>query len=252
MAPKKNSLYILYENFEETIGINDRIALSKAEALMRKRINETHMRNGVTLIDPNNTYIGPEVTIEADVVIEPNTRIQGQTSIGEGTTIGLNSNITDCTIGSNTVIEQSVVEESEIGNDVKIGPFAHIRPSSEIKDRAKIGNFVEVKKAVIGENSKASHLSYLGDAEIGDDVNIGCGAITVNYDGKNKHLTKIEDGAFIGCNANLIAPVTIEKGAYVAAGSTITKNVPEKALSIARVKQTNKEGYVERLNKQKK
>ncbi|QHS23885.1 bifunctional UDP-N-acetylglucosamine diphosphorylase/glucosamine-1-phosphate N-acetyltransferase GlmU [Virgibacillus sp. MSP4-1] len=235
------------DNFAETMGVNDRVALSRAEKHMRIRINEGHMRNGVTLIDPEHTYIGPDVKIEQDVIIEPGCTIDGSTVIRTEAFIGANTEIKNCEIGSGTTIKQSVAHDSKIGEYVKIGPYAHIRPSSDIKNNVKIGNFVEVKKSVFEEGSKASHLSYVGDAEVGKEVNIGCGTITVNYDGENKHKTIIEDGAFIGCNSNLVAPVTIEKGAYVAAGSTITKNVPEESLSIARSRQTNKEGYVERL-----
>ncbi|GAA0504054.1 bifunctional UDP-N-acetylglucosamine diphosphorylase/glucosamine-1-phosphate N-acetyltransferase GlmU [Salinibacillus aidingensis] len=235
------------DNFAETMGVNDRVALSRAEKHMRIRINEGHMRNGVTLIDPEHTYIGPDVKIEQDVTIEPGCNIDGSTVIRTEAFIGANTEIKNCEIGSGTTIKQSVAHDSKIGEYVKIGPYAHIRPSSDIKNNVKIGNFVEVKKSVFEEGSKASHLSYVGDAEVGKEVNIGCGTITVNYDGENKHKTIIEDGAFIGCNSNLVAPVTIEKGAYVAAGSTITKNVPEESLSIARSRQTNKEGYVERL-----
>mgnify|MGYP001943984782 CR=1 FL=1 len=236
-------------DFEETIGVNDRVALAMAEKIMRRRINEYHMRNGVTIIDPEQTYIGADVVIESDVVIEPGSKIIGQSIIKSNAVIGLNCEIENSYIGEYTEIKQSVVTDSKIGNYVKVGPFAHIRPESELKDNVKIGNFVEVKKSIIDENSKASHLTYLGDSEIGKDVNIGCGTITVNYDGKNKYKTIIEDEAFIGCNSNLVAPVTVKKGAYVAAGSTITKDVPEKALAIARSRQENKEGYVERLNR---
>ena len=232
------------ENFDETIGVNDRVALSRAEAIMRKRINESHMRNGVTIIDPQTTYIGPDVTISSDTIIYPGTVLSGVTSIGEECIIGPNTEIIDSKVGNLTAIKQSVVSKSEIGNQVTIGPFAHIRPESHIYDDVKIGNFVEVKKSQFGEGSKASHLSYIGDAEIGKDVNLGCGSITVNYDGENKFLTKVEDGAFIGCNSNLVAPVTVGKNAYVAAGSTITNDVPEKALAIARQRQTNKNDYV--------
>lgn len=231
-------------SFEETLGVNDRVALSEAERIMRARINERHMRAGVTIIDPANTYIGPDVIIGSDTVLQPGTVLAGKTVIGEDCLIGPNSEIRDCAIGSRTVIRQSAAFDSEIGSDVTVGPFAHIRPDSSLADEVKVGNFVEVKKASLGHGSKASHLSYIGDAEVGSDVNIGCGTITVNYDGKNKFLTKVEDGAFIGCNSNLIAPVTIKKGAYVAAGSTITKEVPEDALAIARSHQENKENYV--------
>jgi bifunctional UDP-N-acetylglucosamine pyrophosphorylase / glucosamine-1-phosphate N-acetyltransferase len=239
------------DSFAETLGVNDRVALAEAERTMKKRINEFHMRNGVSLIDPDNTYIGPDVTIGQDTVIFPGTTISGTTAIGSECQLGPNSEISDCEIGNNTVIRQSAAYNSKIGSEVNIGPFAHIRPDSDIHDEVKIGNFVEIKKAVFGRGSKASHLSYIGDAEVGADVNIGCGSITVNYDGKNKFLTKIEDGVFIGCNSNLVAPVTIGKGAYVAAGSTITEDVPGEALALARARQVNKEDYVGKMNVKK-
>jgi bifunctional UDP-N-acetylglucosamine pyrophosphorylase/glucosamine-1-phosphate N-acetyltransferase len=236
-------------SFDETLGVNDRIALSQAEKIMKKRINKEHMKNGVSLIDPDQTYISSDAVIGRDTVIYPGTMILGETVIGEDCIIGPNTEIKDCTVQNGTTIRQSVAHDSEIGNSVAIGPFAHIRPMSNISDDVKIGNFVEIKKSTMGRGSKASHLSYIGDAEVGVDVNLGCGSITVNYDGKNKFLTKIGDGAFIGCNSNLIAPVTIGKGAYVAAGSTVTNDVPEKALTVARSRQVNKENYVDRLNK---
>lgn len=235
-------------DFEETLGVNDRVALAEAERIMRQRINKQHMQNGVTIIDPLTTYIGSDVEIGADTVVMPGSMINGKTTIGSDCKIGPNSEIKDCRIGDATVIRQSVAYDSQIGSGVNIGPFAHIRPQSDILDDVKIGNFVEIKKAVFGKGSKASHLSYIGDAEVGSDVNIGCGSITVNYDGKNKYLTKIEDGVFVGCNSNLIAPVTVGKGAYIAAGSTITENVPGDALALARARQINKENYVQKLN----
>lgn len=235
-------------DFEETLGVNDRMALAEAERIMRQRINKQHMQNGVTLIDPLTTYIDSDAEIGADTVIMPGTIIRGKTIIGSDCKIGPNSEIKDCRIGDATVIRQSVAYDSHIGSGVNIGPFAHIRPQSDIHDDVKIGNFVEIKKAVFGKGSKASHLSYIGDAEVGSDVNIGCGSITVNYDGKNKYLTKIEDGVFVGCNSNLIAPVTVGKGAYIAAGSTITENVPGDALALGRARQVNKENYVQKLN----
>lgn len=234
-------------DFEETLGVNDRVALSQAEQILRKRINETHMRNGVTIIDPLTTYIEADVQIGQDTVISPGSFIKGKSIIGQDCLIGPNTEISNCEIGDGTEVLQSVVHESSIGSFVKIGPFAHVRPQSDIKDSVKIGNFVEIKKTVFGEGSKASHLSYIGDAEVGENVNIGCGSITVNYDGKNKHLTKIEDNVFIGCNSNLVAPVTVGEGAYVAAGSTITQDVPPEALSVARARQVNKEDYVKNL-----
>nr|WGE07908.1 bifunctional UDP-N-acetylglucosamine diphosphorylase/glucosamine-1-phosphate N-acetyltransferase GlmU [Bacillus subtilis] len=235
-------------NFQETLGVNDRVALSQAEQFMKERINKRHMQNGVTLIDPMNTYISPDAVIGSDTVIYPGTVIKGEVQIGEDTIIVPHTEIMNSAIGSRTVIKQSVVNHSKVGNDVNIGPFAHIRPDSVIGNEVKIGNFVEIKKTQFGDRSKASHLSYVGDAEVGTDVNLGCGSITVNYDGKNKYLTKIEDGAFIGCNSNLVAPVTVGEGAYVAAGSTVTEDVPGKALAIARARQVNKDDYVKNIH----
>ncbi|NBJ71246.1 MULTISPECIES: bifunctional UDP-N-acetylglucosamine diphosphorylase/glucosamine-1-phosphate N-acetyltransferase GlmU [Clostridia] len=239
-------------DFAETLGINDRIALAQAEKIMKQRINEYHMRNGVAIIDPDQTYIEPDVTIAADTIIHPGTIIKGNTVIEENAEIGPYSELSNCYVGSGTVIKQSVVNDSKIGNDVKIGPYAHIRPDSAIGDKVKVGNFVEIKKTSLGENSKVSHLSYIGDAHVGSKVNVGCGTITVNYDGKHKYVTIIDDESFIGCNSNLIAPVTIGKGSYIAAGSTINKDVPEGSLSIARAKQMNKEGYASRIKNRKK
>ncbi|MFC7061762.1 bifunctional UDP-N-acetylglucosamine diphosphorylase/glucosamine-1-phosphate N-acetyltransferase GlmU [Halobacillus seohaensis] len=239
-------------DFSESLGVNDRVALSKAEKLMKKRINEAHMRNGVSIIDSDNTYIGPDVSIGQDVTIYPGSIVDGKTLIENDVTVGPHSTITDCHIGPGTVVKQSVATNSLIGSGVQIGPFAHIRPDSSLGNDVKIGNFVEVKKATFGEGSKASHLSYIGDADVGSGVNIGCGTITVNYDGHNKYMTTIEDDAFIGCNSNLVAPVTVGKGAYVAAGSTINKDVPAEALSIARSRQTNKEGYASKFQSNKK
>ncbi|QPC47976.1 bifunctional UDP-N-acetylglucosamine diphosphorylase/glucosamine-1-phosphate N-acetyltransferase GlmU [Mangrovibacillus cuniculi] len=233
-------------NFNETIGVNDRVALSQAETLMRKRINEEHMRNGITIIDPLTTYIESDVVIGRDTIVLPGTFIKQGSEIGENCTVGPQSEIVASKIGNHTTIRQSVVTESEVGDDVQVGPFAHIRPNSKVENEAKVGNFVELKKAQLGKGSKVSHLSYMGDANIGDGVNIGCGTITVNYDGTSKYVTTIEDGAFVGCNTNLIAPVTVEKGAYVAAGSTITEDVPSESLAIARARQVNKEGYVKK------
>ena len=235
------------DNFEETLGVNDRVALAQAEKTMKLRINENHMRNGVTIMDPENTYIQPDVVIESDAVIYPGTIIGGKSIIRGNAVIGPNSEIQNCEIGEYSVVKQSVATDSKIGDRVNIGPFAHIRPDANIGDDAKIGNFVEIKKAELGQGSKVSHLSYIGDAKVGSNVNVGCGTITVNYDGKNKYLTTIEDDAFIGCNSNLVAPVTIGKGSFIAAGSTITKDVPSDALSVARARQSNKEGYASRL-----
>lgn len=235
------------ENFSETLGVNDRVQLAAAEKLMKRRINERHMRNGVTLTDPDTVYIASGVEIGPDTIIEPGTFLGGNTRIGSECTVGPHTQMTDSTVEDRTVIKQSVVSNSSIGSGVQIGPFAHIRPASDIGDEAKIGNFVETKNSRIGKGSKASHLGYIGDAEIGQDVNFSCGAITVNYDGQNKHLTKVEDGVMIGCNVNLVAPVTVGKNAFIAAGSTITDAVPQEALSIARSRQTTKEDYARKL-----
>ncbi len=248
IAQKESQKVAAYQtkSFEETIGVNDRVALSQAEVLMKRRINAQHMRNGVTIIDPANTYIGTDVKIGTDVVIEPGCVLKGNTTIEDEAVIGPNSEVNDCHIGANTVLRHSVATSSYIGQRVQVGPFAHIRPDASLGDDVKVGNFVEIKKSKIDNKSKVPHLSYIGDAEIGSGVNIGCGAITVNYDGKNKFKTTIEDDAFIGCNANLIAPVTIGKGALVAAGSTIHQDVPGDALSIGRAKQVNKEEYAKK------
>lgn len=235
------------EDEDEIIGINDRVALATASNLMKRRINEIHLRNGVTLMDIDNTYIGPDVTIDSDVTIYPGTVLTGETHIGASSIIGPNTEIVDCHIGNNSLIRQSVVTNSKIGSNVNIGPFAHIRPETNIGDEVRVGNFVEVKKSTIDNRSKVSHLSYIGDATLGTNVNVGCGSITVNYDGKNKHETVIEDDSFIGCNTNLIAPVTVKKGSLIAAGSTINEDVPEDALAIARTPQVNKEGYAKKF-----
>lgn len=232
---------------DELLGVNDRVALSQAESYMRRRLAMHHMREGVTIIDPASTYIGADVVIGSDTVLLPGTMLEGATVIGENSTIGPNTHLKNSHIGSHTTVHSSVVTDSKIADHVAVGPFAHIRPGSDLGNHVKIGNFVEVKKATIDEGSKLSHLTYMGDAEIGKNVNIGCGTISVNYDGKNKFKTTIEDNAFIGCNSNLVAPVTVGKGAYVAAGTTVTKNVTEDSLAIGRVKQENKEGYAKRI-----
>ncbi|HEX7065161.1 MAG TPA: bifunctional UDP-N-acetylglucosamine diphosphorylase/glucosamine-1-phosphate N-acetyltransferase GlmU [Bacillales bacterium] len=235
------------DDFTETLGVNDRVQLARAEKVMQQRINEGHMRNGVTFIDPGAAYVDADVKIRQDTVIYPGTFISGETTIGEDCVLGPQTEIKNAVLGNETIVKQSVIHDSSIGSRVNIGPFAHIRPDSDIGNKAKIGNFVEVKKSTIGEGSKASHLGYIGDAEIGRNVNFSCGAITVNYDGSSKHLTRVKDGAFIGCNVNLVAPVTVEKAAFVAAGSTITDTVPEEALAIARSRQTTKENYAKKL-----
>ncbi|WP_425355427.1 bifunctional UDP-N-acetylglucosamine diphosphorylase/glucosamine-1-phosphate N-acetyltransferase GlmU [Saccharibacillus sacchari] len=234
-------------DLDESIGVNDRVVLSQAEAAMRERIVREHMLGGVTVIDPSSTYIGADVTIGSDTVLYPGTVITGQTTIGEDCKIGPNSEIENAVIGNGTAVSHSVVRDSKVGDHVSVGPFAHLRPGASLAEGVKVGNFVEVKNAEIGQDSKVSHLSYVGDAKVGSRVNIGCGAITVNYDGFNKSLTEIEDDAFVGSNVNLIAPVHVGQGAYVVAGSTITKQVPAGDLAIGRARQENKPGYADKI-----
>ncbi|WML36324.1 bifunctional UDP-N-acetylglucosamine diphosphorylase/glucosamine-1-phosphate N-acetyltransferase GlmU [Clostridium sp. OS1-26] len=232
--------------FEETMGINSRVQLSEAEKVMRKRINQMHMDNGVTLIDPDCTYIDTDVEIGNDTIIYPGNVIQGKTVIGENCTIHSNSRIKDSIIDKNVTIQCSTILESKIGEGTTVGPFAYVRPESVIGKSARIGDFVEIKKSTIGDETKVSHLTYIGDAEIGSKCNFGCGTVVVNYDGQKKYKTVIGDNAFIGCNTNLVAPVKINKDTYIAAGSTITDEVPEGALAIARCKQVNKEGWLKK------
>ncbi|KQL46996.1 bifunctional N-acetylglucosamine-1-phosphate uridyltransferase/glucosamine-1-phosphate acetyltransferase [Brevibacillus choshinensis] len=232
---------------DETMGVNDRVQLSEAEAYMRRRIAVCHMRNGVTILDPSSTYIEADVTIEADTVIHPGTFLRGRTTIGADCVIGPQADLTDVQVADCVSLTYTVMVDARVEQESTIGPFAYVRPGSLIGPKAKIGDFVELKNAKIGEGSKVPHLSYVGDAEIGDGVNIGCGTITVNYDGAVKHKTVVQDGAFIGCNSNLVAPVTVGQNAYVAAGSTITQDVPDNALAIARERQVNKIDYANRM-----
>lgn len=234
---------------EELMGVNSRLELSKAEALMRKRINEFHLLNGVTIIDPSSTYIEADVEIESDTIVYPGVMLHGNTKIGTGCIIGMNTSITNSTIGNYTEVKNSVIIDSTVGENTTVGPYAYLRPKSDIGNHVKIGDFVEVKNATIENNSKASHLSYIGDAHVGKNVNIGCGVVFVNYDGKNKFKSVVKDGAFIGSNSNLVAPVTVQEKGYIATGSTITEDVPKGALAIARQRQVVKEGWVEKKEK---
>ncbi len=238
-----------YETLDlaESIGVNDRVALSEAEGFMRERLAKKHMLNGVTIIDKASTYIGADVEIGSDTILYPGTMLKGNTVIGEDCIIGPNTEIDNSVVGNGTTIRQSIAAEAKVGNAVNVGPFAYLRPGTELADEVKVGDFVELKNAKIGHGSKVPHLSYVGDAEVGAGVNIGCGAITANYDGYNKFKTIIEDDVFIGSNSNLIAPVHIGKGAYVVAGSTITGDVKENDLAIARARQENKAGYADKI-----
>ena len=218
------------EDANECLGINTREELADAVAVLRSRINSHWMDEGVTLVDPASTYIDTDVRIGRDTVIEPGCQILGGTVVGEG-----------CHIKAYTVIESS-----RIGDDVSVGPSSHLRADTQLDQGVKIGNFVELKNAVLGEGTKAAHLTYIGDATVGERVNFGCGSVVVNYDGFAKHHTSVGDDVFIGCNVNLIAPVTVRNHSYVAAGSTINLEVPEQALAVARAKQRNIDGWVAR------
>lgn len=229
---------------EEVMGINDREQLSHAERVIRERTNRRLMKEGVTIIDPAATHIHPSVEIGEDTVIHPACTITGTTRIGSGCVIEQNVVISDSTIGDGCWIKaSSYIEGSTVGSRVTIGPMAHLRPDTILGDEVKIGNFVETKKIRMGRGSKASHLTYLGDAEIGSDVNIGCGTITCNYDGTRKHQTVIGDRVFVGSDVQFVAPVTVGEGSLIAAGTTVTKDVPPDSLAIARSPQINKEGW---------
>lgn len=225
---------------KERLIVDSSKKLDKAARVIKKRINKRHMKAGVFFADSNASYIGPKVKIGEGSLILPGTCIEGETIIGSGCVIGPNSRLVDMEIGDKVTVSNAVALESKIGSETSIGPFAYIRPHCIIGDHVKVGDFVEIKNATIGNHSKASHLAYVGDADLGERINIGCGTITVNYDGKLKHRTVIEDEAFIGSNSNLVAPVTIKSGAFIAAGSTITEDVPENALGIARARQVVK------------
>jgi bifunctional UDP-N-acetylglucosamine pyrophosphorylase/glucosamine-1-phosphate N-acetyltransferase len=236
---------------QEILGVNSRKELAEVTAILRTARNEALMDAGVTLVDPATTFIGPDVTVGADTTIHPGVYLEGRTAVGGGCVIHSGVRIVDSRIDDGVVINNfCVIVESHVSRGARIGPFAHIRPQSDIGDEAHVGNFVELKKTTLGAGSKANHLSYLGDASIGTRVNVGAGTITCNYDGVAKHPTVIEDGAFIGSDTQLIAPVRVGQGAYVAAGSSITDDVPAGSLAIARGRQTNKEGWVSRKKKQ--
>ncbi len=235
----------------EILGVNSRRELADVTAILKARRNEALMAAGVTLVDPDSAWIGPDVTVGADTVIHPNVYLEGRTRIGAGCEIHAGVRIVDSAIDDGAVVNNfCVIRESHVGPGAQIGPFAHIRPQSDVGEGAHVGNFTELKKTTLGKGSKANHLSYLGDATIGEKVNIGAGTITCNYDGTHKHQTVIEDGAFIGSDSQLVAPVRVGKGAYVAAGSSIVEDVPPGALGIARGKQVNKTGWVGKKKKQ--
>lgn len=240
---------MIAEDSDEFMGVNSKLHLSQAIKAMKIRINTQHMIDGVTITDPDNTYIGKDVKIAPDTIIYPGCMFEGKTVIGKSCIIGPNTRITSSQIDDCVTIQSSVLVDSKVKSFTTIGPFAYLRPNSVIGEHVKIGDFVEVKNSTIDDGTKVSHLTYVGDSDVGKCVNFGCGTVTVNYDGKTKNRCKIGDGAFIGCNTNLVAPVEIEPRAYTAAGSTITKNVPKDSLAIARNRQENKEGWRKKVNK---
>ena len=245
-AAEKNLLCLAYptNDPEEVMGVNDRVQLSVAASVLRNRINREFMLSGVTMIDPAAVYIEAGVEIGPDSVIYPNVHISGGSRLGKGCIVEPGVVIRDCLIGEGVTIKAgSILSGSQVGKEAAIGPMAHLRPGSNLGAHVKIGNFVETKKIVMGDGSKASHLTYLGDAEIGSDVNIGCGTITCNYDGVKKHKTTIGDRVFVGSDVQFVAPVTIGNNSLIAAGTTVTTDVPPDSLAIARTPQINKEGW---------
>ncbi len=243
---KKVGNILIEDDYSEFIGINDRINLSEVTKIIYKRNAEKHMLEGVTIVDPENTYIDSEVEIGQDTIIQPFTIIKGKTVIGKECNIGPGSVISDSEIGDGVSIVESYIESAKIKDSAILGPYAHLRPDSVIGERVRIGNFVEIKKSILGEGTKASHLAYIGDAKIGRNVNIGAGTITCNYDGVKKNKTEIEDDVFIGSNNTLVAPIIIKRGAYTGAGSTLTEDVPPYSLALGRERQINKIDWVKK------
>ena len=240
-------------NPDEIRGINSRGELAEVSRIVRQQKNSELMASGVTIEDPATTYIDRSVVIAADTIVHPGVSLEGGTTIGAGCEIHSGVRIVDSRIGDRvTIFNHCVIAGATIGNDVSIGPFAHLRPDTDVRDRARVGNFVELKRTVIGSGSKAMHLAYLGDATIGEKVNVGAGTITCNYDGVTKSQTVIEDGAFIGSDTQLIAPVTVKKGAYVGSGTTVREDVPAGALAVSAGKQRNIDGWVDQRGKRKK
>jgi bifunctional UDP-N-acetylglucosamine pyrophosphorylase/glucosamine-1-phosphate N-acetyltransferase len=228
---------------DEVNGINNRRQLAQCEGVLQQRLRDHWMDEGVTFVDPASCTLSEDCSFGSDVVIEPQTHLRGACRIGDNCRLGPGSLLDNADLGCDVTVIQSVVRDARVGNDVAIGPFAHIRPATEVGDSCKIGNFVEIKKSVIAAGSKVNHLSYIGDAELGANVNVGAGTITANFDGTNKHLTVIGEGSKTGANSVLVAPVVIGKNVTIGAGSTITKAVPDGSLAIGRAKQLTKEGW---------
>lgn len=237
---------VVLDDVDESHGVNTRVQLASVSRIMQRRINERHMLAGVTMVDPDLVWVGPGVVIGRDVVLEPMTQLSGITTVGDGAHVGPSTRVFDSVIEAGATVEQSIVHEARIGAHAKVGPNSFLRPGTVLAIGARVGSFVEVKNSTIGEGSKVPHLSYMGDATIGDGVNIGAGSITCNYDGHVKHPTVIGDGAFIGSDTMLIAPVEIGAGAVTGAGSAISKDVPAGALGIERTAQRNVEGWGDR------
>jgi bifunctional UDP-N-acetylglucosamine pyrophosphorylase/glucosamine-1-phosphate N-acetyltransferase len=230
-------------------GINDRVQLAEARTIAQQRIHDAHGRAGVTIVDPASTLIDVTVTIEPDTTIEPSTYLRGATSIGRGCTVGPLTTLIDATLHDHVTIPHSYVVQAEIDDNATVGPFAYLRPGTRLRERSKAGTFVEIKNSDVGKGSKVPHLSYIGDADIGEDTNLGAATITANYDGTNKHRTTIGDRVHTGVDTTLVAPVTLGDDVFTGANSAITKDVPDKALGIARERQTNHEGYAERTRR---
>ncbi len=229
---------------DECAGVNNRVQLAAVSKILRQKILENLMMSGVTIVDPDNTYIDPEVKIGADSIVYPGVTLEGKCEIGADVTLYPGSRIKDSVIGDGTTVQNSVVLESRVGKKTTVGPYAYLRPHSDIGNNCRIGDFVETKNSQIKDGAKVSHLSYIGDGYIGENCNIGCGVVFVNYDGAKKYRTVVQRDVFVGCNANLVAPVEIGQGAYIAAGSTVTEDVPEDALCIARARQVVKTEWI--------
>ena len=244
-AGKKVGGYAIADN-DEIRGINDRVQLNEAEKIMQKRINEMHMRNGVTMRNPESVYIEDGVEIGNDTEICQNVTIKSGTKIGCDCVIGSGSILDRAVIDDGVDILSSVILQSEVGSGTHVGPFAYIRPNCKVGEDVKVGDFVELKNSNIDDGTKISHLTYIGDSDVGKRVNFGCGTVTCNYDGKNKYRTVIGDDCFVGCNTNFVSPINVGDGVYIAAGSTITEDIPENSLSIARARQVNKEGWTDK------
>jgi len=228
------------------MGVNSRVGLMEVERLAQRKLIESHARNGVTFISPDTTSVEAGVEIGEDTTIGPGVSLRGATRIGSGCEVGPHSTLTDATLGDRIRVPHSYLLECEVGDEATIGPFAYLRPGTVVHEKAKVGTFVEVKNSEIGRGAKVPHLSYIGDADVGDESNLGASTITANYDGRRKHRTKLGKRVKTGIHTSLVAPLNVGDGAYTGAGSAITEDIPEDALGIARPKQTNIEGYAER------